>query len=338
MILENSQLITKPEEVADKFNNFFANVAENIGHDKNLPKVTHFSDTKSFVEEAINYHSEDRSVHNIKNDCSTKSFSFKPVEVSTVHQVLKSLNSKKATGADNIPAKILVMASDILAPQFTKLYNECINTGKFPNDAKSAQVTPIFKKENPLHIKNYRPVSILTSSSKVLEKIMEVQLNANWLETIYNDFLAAFRTGFSCQHVLLALCEKWRQINESKLIPGLLLADLSKAFDCLPHSLIVAKLQAYGIEEKSLVLLADYLSNRKQRVKVSGSASSWTQIMKGVPQGSIMGPIIFNIFMNDIFCAIKDGFVYNYADDNSVIVQGNSKNEVMKQPDGSKSI
>jgi retron-type reverse transcriptase len=198
------------------------------------------------------------------------------------------------------------------APQFTKLFNSCIDTGKFPDDAKLAQVTPIFKKEDPLNTKNYRPVSILTTTSKVLEKVMEIQMK-DWLDSIYNESLAAFRQGFSCQHVLLALCEKWRDIREAKSLPGLLLVDLSKAFDCLPHSLIIAKLKTYGVEDNSVNLLANYLSNRKQRVKVSGVASTWTQIFKGVPQGSILGPTIFNIFMNDIFCAIKDGTLFNYA-------------------------
>lgn len=104
----------------------------------------------------------------------------------------------------------------------------------------------------------------------------------------------------------------------------MLLVDLSKAFDCLPHSLTVAKLRAYGISQNATAFLADYLTSRRQRVKVGSSLSDWIAITKGIPQGSIMGPIIFNIFINDIFSAIKDGTLFNYADDNTVLISAES--------------
>mgnify|MGYP000745461007 FL=1 len=112
---------------------------------------------------------------------------------------------------------------------------------------------------------------------------------------------------------------------------GILLVDLSKAFDCLPHPLISAKLYAYGASPDAVNLLTDYLSNRKQRVKVGDATSSWASILKGVPQGSILGPVIFNIFMNDIFCCIKDGILFNYADDNTVLVKADTKQELLNK-------
>ena len=104
---------------------------------------------------------------------------------------------------------------------------------------------------------------------------MDYQLK-DWLNVVYNSYLAAFRPGYSCQHVLLKLCEKWREARDKKLIPGILLVDLSKAFDCLPHALITAKLKAYGMDFKSVTLLADYLSHRHQRVKINDKTSTWT--------------------------------------------------------------
>ena len=206
-----------------------------------------------------------------------------------------------------------------------------MENSKFPDDAKIAEVSPIYKKDDNLERKNYRPVSVLSSSSKILEKIMDYQMNDRWLCHIFNESLAAFRPGYSCQHVLITLCEKWREVRENTLTPGLLLVDLSKAFDCIPHSMIIAKLKAYGADFKSTTLLADYLSNRRQCVKIDGYKSSMSDIKKGVPQGSIMGPIIFNLFINDIFSVIRDGQLYNYADDNSVLVQAKQKDDVVKK-------
>jgi hypothetical protein len=192
-----------------------------------------------------------------------------------------------------------------------------------------SEVSPVYKKDNALEQKNHRPVSILTSSSKILEKIMENDLNESWLDSIYNKYLAAYRKGYSCQQVLLALCDHWRQLKEDKRIPAVLLADLSKAFDCLPYSLTITKLHSYGMDYNSTLLLTDYLTNRLQRVKTGGATSSWAKVLKGIPQGSIMGPVVFNIYMNDLFQFVNDGFLLNYADDNTILVDGVTKAEVM---------
>ena len=328
MIQDGGKLLTEPVEVANSMNNFYTAIAANIGEDKALPLASNYTEIPDYVTAATSYHSNHPSVCNIKNQPKTVSdFSFTPVSEEIVSKTLKNLNVKKATGVDNIPAKALVAANDILAAPFTRLYNLCLATSKYPEGAKAAEIVPIYKKDNALLQKNHRPVSILTSSSKVLEKLLEQDLTNNCLHYIYNDYLAAFRRNYSCQHVLLELCDNWRMLKEQGAIPGILLADLSKAFDCLPHSLIITKLQAYGFSKPASTLLADYLSNRPQRVKTGGVTSDWNTILKGVPQGSIMGPIIFNLFMNDIFCTGFNGSLFNYADDNTVLVHGSSHEE-----------
>ena len=129
-----------------------------------------------------------------------------------------------------------------------------------------------------------------------------------------------FRKGFGAQHCLIAMIEKWRDSMDKGKFFGALLTDLSKAFDCLPHDLLAAKLSAYGFDNNSTKFLFDYLTNRKQRAKIGQVYSSWDKITSGVPQGSILGPLIFNIDLIDIFYILSNYDIASYADDNTPYV------------------
>ncbi|MCG8045733.1 MAG: reverse transcriptase family protein, partial [Candidatus Thiodiazotropha endolucinida] len=170
---------------------------------------------------------------------------------------------------------------------------------------------------DPFLEKNYRPVSILPTLSKIYERILSDQLTEHF-SSIFHDFLSAFRTSFGCQTTLLRIIEDWKDALDRNMYVGAVLMDLSKAFDCIPHDLILAKLEAYGVSKHSCDLLKSYLTNRQQRVKLGDQCSSWLDIIKGVPQGSILGPLIFNIFINDIFYFVQKSTIYNYADDNTL--------------------
>ena len=145
----------------------------------------------------------------------------------------------------------------------------------------------------------------------------EIQLS-EYFDKIFNPFVCAFRRGHGCQTTLLGLLEDWREALDKNQYIAAVLMDLSKAFDCLPHNILLDKLSAYGVSPHSVALLKSYLSNRKQQIKVNNVLSGWADIHEGVPQGSILAPLLFNVFINDIFLFVKNGSLYNYADDNTL--------------------
>ena len=194
-----------------------------------------------------------------------------------------------------------------------------------------ADITPLHKKDSKNEKNNHRPVSILSNISKVYERIMFKQMSEFFESSFFSKYQCRFRKGFGAQHCLVSMLEKWKSATDNKKLFGALLTDFSKAFYCLSHELLIAKLNAYGFNMSALRFVHSYLKNCMQKAKINSEYSSWEEIMFGVPQGSILGPLLFNIFLCDLFLVMENIDISSYVDDNTPYTTGNSIEEVIQK-------
>ena len=243
-------------------------------------------------------------------------FSFHLVTLEETFKEVALLSDKKASQTSDIRVKIIKENGDLIAYFILHNFNNALSCSEYPASLKYADITPIFKKDDKTDKTNYRPISILPNLSKISERFMQNQMYP-YLNQIFSKYQRGFRKGYNTQHCLMAMIEKWRKFLDIGGHAGALLTDLSKAFDCIDHELLIAKLHAYGFDNDVLKFIYSYLKERKQRTKINSSYSSFAEILFGVPQGSILGPLLFNAYTCDLFCDIDDLDFASFADDNT---------------------
>ena len=254
----------------------------------------------------------------------TTVFNFENIDEETVRKTIQTLPLKNSCGLDGVSSKLIKIIEPAIIKPLTLLINQVLNTCIFPDELKIAKVIPIFKKDDPTLLKIYRPISLLSTLSKVIEKIIFTQLSLYFNENkLIFDHQYGFRPKHSTEYAALELVDRIITQMDKKEVPINIFLDLSKAFDIIDHTILLAKLRYYGIHDTALLLLKSYLKNRKQNyVEFEDRKSEILPITVGVSQGSILGPLLFMIYIyiyiNDVSQASSIFKFIMYADDTTL--------------------
>ena len=304
-------------KVAEQFNNFFTTVASSLVN--KLPQGT-----GTFGDAHVSSFYQGKGV-------TPNAFCLKEVNVDNINIILNSMSANKATGLDDLSPRFVKDGARVIAPMITHIVNMSIRQGIIPDDLKRARVIPIHKKGRRTDPSMYRPISILSTISKVIEKVIHDQV-FTYLKTngLLYEFQSGFRQSYSTNTCLIHLTDYIKLQSDKGNLTGMVLLDLQKAFDTVDHCILINKLQALGFDTCSREWFRSYLTNRKQLVDIAGTLSPFQNVTCGVPQGSILGPLLFLVYVNDMCSAVNCKLLL-YADDSALIVPGKDVKEIELQ-------
>lgn len=307
----NNEVINNTEEITNKFNKYFVSIGQNLS--------SNFYNTVT--------DSTDQELYSITNP-----FELKLTNITEIVNIIKKLNSKSATGYDNISVRFIQKFISELSPIYCKIINLTFSEGVFPNCLKTAVVTPLYKNGCKANIENYRGVSVLSTNSKILEYAMYNRLKSFLSE---NNIIHKNQFGFvensSTISATTQLICNIKSALDKKLFVSTVFIDLRKAFDMVNHENLIKKIESIGItNEIHINLFKSYLAERVQKVKIENIYSNNERIDCGVPQGSVLGPLFFNIYANGIFYLNLHGDIQLYADDIAITYQNTKITELYK--------
>ena len=303
--------LTKPNDISEAFNNYFTNIGKKLAN--------------KFEEQNPNNLSHNKYL----NDPITNKIQLSSISPGEIIDIINNLEAKKSSGHDNIPVNFLKLTGESVSKSLAKIFNLSITTGVYPSLLKIAKVTPIFKKGNHLLPNNYRPISVLGHINKIYEKLLFSRLSTHFNQNnLLYKYQYGFREGHSTTHALVELTDSLKNsIDNGNYACGIFI-DLSKAFDTVNHDILIDKLKNYGISDNAIELMKSYLEDRLQYVEINKTKSSLDKVTCGVPQGSVLGPLLFLIYINDLPNCCLTRKVRIFADDTVIFFECDDPNQL----------
>ena len=309
--LEENGLISDPTKIANKFNDFFLNVAEKLS---------------SKIENKNSSHQD-----YLKNPNKSK-FYLKETTPDEIIKITNNLDGKKSSDIYNISPDVVKLSDQIVAQALTIIFNRSIREGHFPDALKLAKVIPIHKGDSVLSVSNYRPISLLPIFSKIIERLIYNQFMEFITEhNVLSELQFGFQKNKSTEHAITSIISNITNSFSNKHSSYCIFLDFAKAFDTVNHQIMIEKLKYYGVHGTTLDLFESYLSNRRQVVEVNGKMSEEGTIKHGVPQGSILGPLLFLLYINDISQSSDILKFFLFADDTTVYYSADPSDENTEQ-------